>query len=193
MCSQRASGPVLILVSGPPASGKSYLARQLSKRLGVPAIHKDALKETLFDTLGTGDREWSRRLGAASWAILFDLVDGQLAAGRTIIAESNFYPEDRQRIQELQAQHGTRVVEVNCTAPPEMLRSRYLERSRAKDCHIGHGDDEALAARASHLAGQGLFSPKDACDDAIVVDTADFGRMDYAEIASRIRSSILTR
>jgi hypothetical protein len=37
-------------------------------------LGKDTIKEALFDTLGTGDRAWSRRLGAASYAVLLALA-----------------------------------------------------------------------------------------------------------------------
>ena len=41
-----------ILVAGPPASGKTTLARQLSTLMALPVFSKDHIKERLFDTLG---------------------------------------------------------------------------------------------------------------------------------------------
>jgi hypothetical protein len=38
-------------------------------------LSKDVIKETLFDRLGIGDVEWSKRLGAASVEVLFALTE----------------------------------------------------------------------------------------------------------------------
>jgi ATP-dependent protease Clp ATPase subunit len=54
-----AATPV-VFVSGPPASGKTYVADLLAAHLSLPLIAKDRIKETLFDALGTGDTAWSR-------------------------------------------------------------------------------------------------------------------------------------
>ena len=40
---------VLIIVSGPPASGKSRIARSLRSHLGFAVVAKDDIKERLFD------------------------------------------------------------------------------------------------------------------------------------------------
>ena len=42
---------VLVLVTGPPASGKTTLARPLAAALGRPLIGKDLINEALFDAL----------------------------------------------------------------------------------------------------------------------------------------------
>lgn len=41
-----------ILVAGVPATGKGRMAQELSQRLGLPWLSKDAIKEKLYDTVG---------------------------------------------------------------------------------------------------------------------------------------------
>jgi predicted kinase len=127
--------PSLVVVTGPPAGGKTTLARAIAETLGWPLLAKDEIKETLFDTLGIGDREWSHRLGAASMELLTRLVRGQLEAGRSIVAEANFrWPGELPECV---------VVQVFCDAPADVLLERILERTR----HPGHleRDPEHLA------------------------------------------------
>ena len=83
----------IVLVTGPPASGKTFVARLLADRLGLPLIEKDAIKETLFDSLGTGDAAWSQRLGRATSPLIYWAVELHLKARRTAIVESNFAPD----------------------------------------------------------------------------------------------------
>ncbi|WSW11263.1 cytidylate kinase family protein (plasmid) [Streptomyces sp. NBC_01005] len=54
-----------------PGSGKSTLARSLARRLGLPAIDKDVILESLYDSLGVGDHAWRNRLSRASDDIMF--------------------------------------------------------------------------------------------------------------------------
>ena len=74
--------PVALVITGPPASGKTTVGRQLAARLQIPFLGKDLFKETLFDSLGWQDRDWSRRLGGASMALLFRVAAALLNATR---------------------------------------------------------------------------------------------------------------
>jgi predicted kinase len=65
--------PLLVIVSGPPCSGKTTLARWLAKELALPLIAKDNIKELLFDHLGWSDRAWSKKLGRATYPLIYYL------------------------------------------------------------------------------------------------------------------------
>ena len=85
--------PTLILISGAPGTGKTYLARRLGEALPIVVLEKDVIKETLFDSVGEGDREWSKKLGGSTFALLRMLVESHLEAGQSVVVESTFQPE----------------------------------------------------------------------------------------------------
>ena len=86
----------LILVTGLPGTGKSTLARRLSRHFSVPLIYKDAIKEPLFDVLGAPNREGPRQLSNASFAVMFSILRDCLTAGTDVILEGNFRPGEHE-------------------------------------------------------------------------------------------------
>jgi predicted kinase len=126
----------LVVVSGLPGAGKTTLAVPLAAALDVPLLAKDTVKEALFDSLGTGDRAWSRRLGAASMAVVFALA---AVAPRAVLESFWRRPQALERLRALDRP----LVEVHCGCPAELARARY----RARERHPGHdgvGDDEIV-------------------------------------------------
>lgn len=123
----------IVLVSGSPAAGKTSLARPLARLLGLPLIAKDDIKETLVDVLGDQDRDlgWSRKVGGASMELLWKLAERAPAA----VLEANFRPHsayERERLTRLDS----RIVEVYCRCPVEVLMQRFHER--ATSAHAAH-------------------------------------------------------
>jgi len=178
--------PTLIIVTGLPCTGKSSLARKLAGRLGLPVFAKDLIKEALFDTLGWGNRAWSRRLGVTSTAVLFALVESELAAGRSCIAESNFHPEhDTARLRAIQQRTPVAVAQVLCVTDGQVLVERHRARARSGRRHPGHMERQ-LVEELRPLLLRGRLDPLDVDSVLIEVDTTDFAQVDDAALAARL-------
>jgi predicted kinase len=128
--------PALMIILGSPASGKTTLARQLAVDLHVPCLCKDDIKEALFETLGTGEREWSRRLSEASFGAMAALAGVQIAAGLCCIVEGNWRAAHPADLFARVNRHGARTAQVCCRAEPEEIARRFTARQR----HAGHLD-----------------------------------------------------
>jgi predicted kinase len=157
--------PLLVIVAGPPASGKTTIAGAIRERTGLPLIAKDSLKEILGEQLGVSDPLDSKRLGSAVFGLIGHLVRELVGHGVSLIAEGNFavaYPlfDDLPR---------ARVIQVHVTAPAEVLLERMRERGSER--HPVHYDaqaaDEILVRHA-----RGEWEPLPLEGELIRIDTS---------------------
>jgi predicted kinase len=173
----RPAAQQIVIVSGPPASGKTTIAGPLAAELGFVLIAKDRIKETLHDALGLGadvDLAWSRRLGAAAMDLLWALAADAPAA----VLEANFWAGDARHEARVRAL-GAVPVEVHCQCPVDECMRRYAERTPAR--HPVHIDSARNAAegyaRSARPAGLG---------PVITVDTTQ--PVDVAAVAAEVRA-----
>ena len=173
--------PLLVVVTGPPAAGKTTVARELAARLRLPLIEKDTIKEALFDGLGTGDLAWSQRLGPPTFEVMLAVTEESLAAGASLVLEANFVcgSEAEARLAALPA----RIVQVHCSAPLDVLVERYGRRER----HPGHVDAERIdALRAAVETGR--HEPLDLPGETIRLDTTH--PIDLPALAKRVAAGV---
>lgn len=176
--------PVVVVVSGPPAAGKTTVARGIAAQLQFPLLTKDAIKEALFDELGAGDLAWSKRLGAATYLVLAALVEDSVRTGASVVLDGNFVrgSELERRLAALPA----RVVQVHCSAPLELLIERYASRER----HPGHVDSERIDA-VREAVETGRHDPLDLPGEVIRLDTSK--PLDLAAVTERVAGRPVAR
>jgi predicted kinase len=163
-----------VYISGRPGAGKSSLAFPLAAELGYSLVTKDLVKEALHDALylpgeGEIDLAWSRRLGAASFAVLWTLA----ARAGDMVIEANFDPHNDEALGQLGGLGG-RTVEVHCACPAEVAHARYNARSR----HEVHSGALPLSAMDKYDRPVGI-------GPLITVDTT--GPVDVASVAAEVR------
>jgi predicted kinase len=171
-------GPLLVIVTGMPSSGKTTVAEGLSRRLQLPLIAKDDIKESLYDSLGVGDVEWSGRLGVAAYGLILALGRVMLESGVSLIAEANFFPDHARSFEALPAH---RLVQIHCSAPLDVLLERYAGRER----HAGHHDADKIAELPARFES-GAHAPLKLDGELIELDTAQPVSLDA--LAERVRS-----
>jgi predicted kinase len=136
MADLMSSAAKLTIILGSPASGKTTLARRLALRWSVPVLCKDDIKEALFDSLGQGDRAWSRRLSEASFTTLMHLAQRQLSLGQSCIVEGNWRAVNLPGIELALRDSGACALQIWCCADPAEIVRRFTARTR----HAGHLD-----------------------------------------------------
>lgn len=142
---------LLVLVSGYPASGKTTLARPLAASCGWPLVSRDEYKEFLFDQLGTGDRDWSRRVGGASWEMMRRAVELVMGTRSPLVAEANFGPSARGWLRDAVTRFGYATAEISLAAPPAVLLERFVDRDASGERHPGHVQEEGWAEQRERV------------------------------------------
>lgn len=185
--------PLLVIISGPPCSGKTTLGTWLAGQLRLPLFHRDGFKELLFDSLGWSDLAWSKRLGGASYALLYHTTEALLRAGASLIIESNFDPHvDGPRMRELAARHPFALVQIRCMASGPVLFERFRQRALSSERHPGHLDHLNIPVYEPIVAA-GAGPRNDFLDLAgacIDLTTSDFAQFDYQQVLAQVRAAI---
>ncbi len=122
--------PTLVVVSGPPGTGKTRLAHELARAIACPAICRDEIKEGMAHATGSdfvpdaGDALTQR-----TFPLFFEVVSVLLDGGVTVVAEAAFQePLWRRGLDPLADRARIRVVD--CSVDPAVARQR-IERRRA--------------------------------------------------------------
>lgn len=165
----------IILVNGLPGSGKSTLATRLGEHLGWPVLSKDRVKEALAEVVGPA---WPGLGGVAMetvWTMAARLDGG------AIIDSWWFRARDIEHARAGLARCGAdRCVEVWCSVPIELARSRY----EARDRHEVHRDRRDMTKEWAAWAGA---EPLGAAP-VVVVDTAV--DVDVTQVAAEVGESL---
>jgi predicted kinase len=187
-----ATKPLLLIVSGLPGAGKTTLAKWLSCELHLPLIHRDGLKELLFDSLGWSDREWSRTLGRASYDLLYYVLEMHVCFGRACIVESNFDPQQASaRFRALRQKCDFEPFQIQCVADSAVLVQRYRQRAFSSERHPGHTDNVSYSEfvpqfSKQHYIIEGKF---DIGGTYLALDTTDIAAIDLQSVLRAIRAN----
>jgi aminoglycoside phosphotransferase family enzyme/predicted kinase len=142
--------PLIWVVCGLPASGKSTIADALGEILGLEILRSDVIRKQLFDLPAETaviqpfeEGIYSREVTALTYGRLLLQAQDRIAAGRSVILDATYgSSRQRQEVLRLAQDSDADVLFIECVARPDML----IERLRRRENGISVSD-----AREQHF------------------------------------------
>jgi predicted kinase len=127
----------LVLVGGPPATGKSTLAAAVGAELGWPVLRSDVIRKELAGVPASAraDEPLDEGLYATSWtdrtyAVLIDRARELLAMGESVIIDASWaHPPWRAAAEELADTTSSDLVALRCDVPVTLSSARAAARA----------------------------------------------------------------
>lgn len=118
--------PPLVVLSGLPGTGKSFLCRKLAEKLSFVILASDVLRRVLFPVPQYTEQE-NKRLFSACHVLIEEL----LRKGIPIIFDAtNLLEHHREYLYRAAERTGAKLLVVLLEAPAEVVRQRLLARAK---------------------------------------------------------------
>jgi predicted kinase len=182
--------PKCVIITGRPGAGKTTLAKKLAKRLWMPVISRDEIKEGYVNTFGVKHDRLPPETNARVTDFFFHLVNRYLSENVSVIIEAAF----QHRIWEPRMPQILELARpwiILCSVDEESAARRHLRRGLENpEREFYHGDQ-----RVAHYRKTGEFlSPADYVEPnfnlpTIHVSTDGEYLPSIDEIVTRIKST----
>ena len=135
---------MVIVISGPPGSGKTTLAHRVAAAVGCPAICRDEIKEGMVHATPAFVAGPADPLSIRTLATFFDVIGLLISRGTTVVAEAAFQDRLwRPGLAPLAESADIRII--HCTVSPEVAHARIASRAASNPLRKAHEDGERPA------------------------------------------------
>lgn len=193
----------LILASGSPATGKSYLIEQIKQKFSdMFILTPDECKEIFADSIGFNSLEEKAELEKKVWKFYYGVLDLYMGAGkRVILSDYPFSDKQKPRLSALSEKYGYEVITIRLDAAFEILWERRKRRDIENTRHLSHimthyhfGDELPDRSLADALITKEEFKEiverrkynQFQLGSLYEVEVSDYSKVDYSELVEKL-------
>ena len=180
--------PILIVVTGRPAAGKTTLANILASEIRCPKISRDEIKEGLVNTI----KNVEQIEDGVKWQVyeaFFSVIEILLSNRITLIAEAAFQHKLWQPKLKL-LKEIAQIKIVHCSIDPKLARLRFVRRGLFDPQRAYfHGEKAMQTAKEAIELPASEYNPPMMNVPTIEVDTSEGYEPKISEIVSFIDRS----
>ncbi len=123
------TSPAMVVMVGPPGTGKSHLVRELGLRVPVDVIQTDPIRRTLAQRPAYTPAE-NRRV----FSIAHRRAEWLLQRGHSVVFDAtNIYAWGRRILYRIAERSGARLLIVHTVAPEDVIEQRMRDRIAGAD------------------------------------------------------------
>jgi predicted kinase len=177
--------PLLIVVTGAPASGKTTLAHMLADKINCPLLSRDALKEGFINTLQLSHSQLGRSVDLHVYDTFFETIELLISKKISIVIEAAFQDKLwRPKLLNLLEKAAIRII--ICHTSLHLIKARFSNRLlNYPDREKFHGDrsinEEQFASLTENYTPVNMEAP------TLLVDTTENYHPGIEEIIKFIR------
>ncbi|HCN60293.1 AAA family ATPase [Mammaliicoccus fleurettii] len=129
----------IIILAGPPGTGKTYLANQIIEQDSKwHLLSYDDIKEMYFDKYGFNNIIEKNNLGNEAWEYYYKKLDNYLKKSTKIIIDYPFSYKQENKLKEMISKYNYKPITLTLYGDMEILFHRQKERDLKDSRHIGH-------------------------------------------------------
>lgn len=194
----------LILLAGPPATGKSYLSRLICQALPETyTVSPDELKENLADNIGYNSLEEKVELEKVVWDYYYQALELYMKIGKQfILTEYPFSYKQKPILEKLSTKFKYDIITIRLVCDFETLWNRRIQRDLSEDRHLSYilshyhyGDTFKDRTAADQLITKEEFAEIIQARDynhfemgkLYEVDVTDYSKVDYEPIIEELK------